>query len=102
MDEKYAAWNDALLQEYFPETNAGRLACLPIDDDEIVALAEKFRLCDRAVAVQEFVVAAGCEMGPRGVSSARFPAWLRGGRRVRSAPPYVAGLALAVLAASRM
>lgn len=101
MNERYEAWNAALIEEYFPPGNHGRLAYLPVDDDELVAMAEPYELAAASAAVGDFVAAVRAELRPAG-SFARFRALLAGWRRVRAEPPYVAALALCVLAAARM
>jgi hypothetical protein len=100
VDKQYEAWNRALTEEYFPPGRAGRLAYLPVDDDELKATAVAYGLCEEGQAVNEFVAAARRELGHRGF--ARFAAQLAGWRRVRETPPYIGGLALCVFAASRM
>ena len=102
LDERYEAWNEAFLDEYFPEGNTGRLAWLPVDDDEIRALAEKHRLGDPATAVADFEAVINSWLATRDGSFTRFTSGVKGWRRVRSTPPYVAGLAFCVHAASRM
>jgi hypothetical protein len=102
VDPFYTAWNEAFVAEYFPEGGEGRLTYLPVDDDEITALAENYGLCDPGVAVDEFIALIRRELAARNGSFTRFTSGLNGWRRVRATPPYVAGLAFCVLAGSRM
>jgi hypothetical protein len=102
MNERYEAWNRALVDEYFPEGGRGQLAYLPIDDDELHAMAEPYGLCKPAEAVNDFVAMIRAELAARNDSFVRFSAGVKGWRRVRDDPPYIAGLAFCVLAASRM
>lgn len=102
MSDRYELWNRALIDEYFPEGGVQRLAYLPVDDDELRALAESEGLCPPEKAVDDFVSAVCAELAVKDGSFARFAAWVKGWRAVRDHPPYLAGLALCVLAASRM
>lgn len=73
MHERYSAWNRALIEEYFPPIgNKGRLAYLPVDDDELRALASDYQLCSPDAAVAEFVAAVKAALGvlPRVVPNA--------------------------------
>lgn len=101
MNPEYEAWNAALVREYLSTGNAGRLAYLPIDEDELKALAEAEALCPPEEAMRHFVLAVRAELDTRGGSFSRFSA-MTGWRKVRDEPPYLAALALTVLAASRM
>lgn len=102
VNETYEAWNRAFIAEYFPEGNVGRLAWLPVDDDEVRALAERYELAEPSAAIDEFVRVVNTWLATRGGSFTRFTSGISGWRRVRDTPPYVAGLAFSVLAASRM
>jgi hypothetical protein len=97
----YEAWNQAFIDEYFPQGNSGKLAWLPVDDDEIRALAENYGLGDPAAAVDNFEAVVNAWLATKGGSFTKFTAGLSW-RRVRDTPPYVAGLAFCVHAASRM
>lgn len=103
MLDRYFEWNEALVEEYFPEGNEGRVAILPVDDDEIVALAESSGICSPEEAVEDFVTVVRTTIrgshGQFAVLSRWAKQWREQGRRT---PPYVAGLAFCVLAASRM
>lgn len=102
MGDAYEAWNQALIQEYFPPGGRGRLAYLPVDDDELAAMAEPYGLCSPDEATNHLVAAVKNELATKSGSFSRFSVWVGGWRRVRETPPYIAGLALCVLAASRM
>jgi hypothetical protein len=101
--DRYLAWNDALIAEYFPEGNEGRFAFLPVDDDEIAALAEDRSICEPDRAVEDFVLAVRTQLLKGHGQFAILSNWARSWRTSDAdSPPYVAGLALCVLAASRM
>lgn len=104
MDERYKSWNIALVEEYFPDRagGAGHLAYLPIDDDELKALAASAEVPEGVDPVEDFVAAVTRELHARKGSFLGFAAMARGWRSVSDVPTYVAGLALCVLAASRM
>lgn len=100
LDEQYEAWNRALIDEYFPAGRIGRLAYLPLDDEELEAMAEPYELCATSDAVRDFTGAVRRELHKRGFAG--FASVVSGWRRVRDAPPYVAALGFCVLAGSRM
>jgi|GEM_PF-4594969 len=103
MLDRYFEWNEALIDEYFPEGSEGRVAILPVDDDEIVALAGESGICQPEDAVEDFVTSVRATIrgshGQFAVLSRWSRHWRKEGRRT---PPYVAGLAFCVLAASKM
>lgn len=103
MLDRYFEWNEALVEEYFPEGNEGRVAILPVDDDELVALAEEWEICDPEDAVDDFVGAVNFVLRS---NQGQFSVLSRWAKRRREEgddiPRYVAGLAFCVLAASRM
>lgn len=102
MTDAYEQWNHALVREYFPPGGRGRLAYLPVDDDELAALAERYEICDPTDASAEFVSAVKAQMRSDFGTLGGFANGVRGWRRVRDVPPYVGALAVCVLAASRM
>src|SRR4051812_44248235 len=102
MNARYKAWNAALIEEYFPGGNEGRLAYLPLDDEELEAMAEPYGLCAPGEAVQDFVSAVRAELAVKHGSFVRFSIGVDNWRKVRDTPPYIAGLAFCVLAAARM
>lgn len=103
MQNRYFEWNEALVGEYFPKGNEGHVAILPVDDDELVALAEDSGICEPRVAVDDFVTAVRATIRGSHGQFAVLSRWAREWRQEgRSTPPYVAGLAFCVLAASRM
>lgn len=102
MADRYELWNKALIDDYFPKGGRGSLAYLPVDDDELRAMAEAHQICDPDEAVEDFVGSVVAKLAQKNGSFTRFTAWVDGWRRVRATPSYVAGLALCVLAASRM
>lgn len=103
MLDRYFEWNEVLVEEYFPEGNEGHVAILPVDDDEIVALAESSGICHPEDAIDDFVTVVRATIrgnhGQFALLSRWAKQWREQGRRT---PPYVAGLAFCVLAASRM
>lgn len=104
MLDHYFQWNEALVQEYFPEGSEGRFAFLPVDDDEIVALAEDWDICAAEDAVDDFVGTVRATIRGSQGQFAILSRWAKHwrDRNDRDTPPYVAGLAFCVLAASRM
>jgi hypothetical protein len=102
MPDRYELWNKALIDDYFPEGGRGTLAYLPVDDDELRAMGPAHGLCDADQAVDSFVASVIVELAHKNGSFGGFSTWVDGWRRVRDTPPYVGGLALCVLAASRM
>ncbi len=105
LDNRYEAWNEALTAEYFPLGNSGRLAYLPVDDEELAAMAPRYGLCGSDDAVRDFIKAVKSELWQRGFEQRGFerPAsTVAGWRRVRASPPYIGLLAFCVLAGSRM
>jgi hypothetical protein len=104
MVDRYFEWNKALVQEYFREGSGGRSAFLPVDDDEIVALAEDYDICPAEAAVEDFIGAVRVTIRGSQGQFAVLSRWARHWREQHehTIPPYVAGLAFCVLAASRM
>ncbi|MFN8151435.1 MAG: hypothetical protein U0R24_09980 [Solirubrobacterales bacterium] len=102
MNDAYEQWNHALVREYFPPGGRGQLAYLPVDDEELAALADHHEICDPADASAEFVGAVKAQMRSDFGTLGGFANGVRGWRRVRDEPPYVGALAVCVLAASRM
>lgn len=103
MSGRYFEWNEAIVREYFPEDNPSAYAYLPLDDDEIVALAEEYGICESKGAVADFENAVKVELNQNSGSFACLSRWAKYWRTGEAnIPPYVAGLAFCVLAASRM
>lgn len=99
----YFQWNEAIVAEYFPAGDPLRYAVLPIDDDELVELADEYGLCSREEAVQEFIGSVRLVLSSAQGGFATFSRMARTWRPKKvETPPYVAGLAFCVLAASRM
>lgn len=103
MLDRYFEWNEALVEEYFPEGSEGRVAILPVDEDEIVALARDSGICQPEDAVEDFVTSVRATIRGSHGQFAVLSRWSRLWRKEgRLTPPYVAGLAFCVLAASKM
>ena len=103
MLDRYFEWNQVLVEEYFPEDNESQVAILPIDDDEIVALAGESGICRPEEAVDDFTSAVRATIRGSHGQFAVLSRWAKQWRKEGlPTPPYVAGLAFCVLAASRM
>lgn len=103
MSGRYFEWNEAIIEEYFPEDNPSAYAYLPLDDEEIMALAEEYDICERSEAVLDFENAVKVELAQ---NTGHFACLSRWAKRWRTSgedvPPYIAGLGFCVLAGSRM
>lgn len=103
MNPLYEAWNRVLVERFFGEGHDGRAAYLAVDDDELAVLAFSIGVAPEDAA-NSLAGSVGREF-PRGDSL--FVPFLVARTRWRSRgapeqPPYVAALALCVLAGSRM
>jgi hypothetical protein len=103
VNSQYEAWNHAIGNRFFPEGESGRPAYLAVDDDELNDLGGSIGVSAEAAA-QSLATSVAREL--RRGDSLFLPflvartRWRAGG--APGPPPYLAALALSVLAAARM
>jgi hypothetical protein len=102
LNELYLAWNCAIAEWFFGYAQAGRPAYLAVDDDELWELAAEWGLGNGSPAgtLAEAVGAAISRGGGLTHITRAAREWRKGG--ASGDPPYLALLALCVLAGSRM
>src|SRR3954451_9033022 len=97
--DRYAQWNTALLEQFFRPRALGGPAYLAVDDDELKQMiGDTGAPNEPALELSRAVRARLATEGSLGASVTRALRW----RGRSDEPPYVAFLALTVLAASRM